>query len=65
MSNMDHQLLRQKLVKISQNLSNEHKKTLVSRKIVCFGILIHTHFVLKTKEKPVYMFSLLRFLTNF
>ena len=39
MSNMDRQLLRQKS---HQKLSvYENNKTGVSRKIVCFGILIH------------------------
>ena len=39
MSNLDHQLLHQKIPSIV--LSNEKKETDVSRKIVCFDILIH------------------------
>ena len=52
------QLIKYKIP--SRILSNENKKTGVSRKIVCYGILIHG-LSIKTTETPLFMFSLLRF----
>ena len=60
-SNMDHQLLCQK---------SHQKFSVMKQKNCCFqknSLFWHfySHFVLKTTETPVFMFSLLRFFTNF
>ena len=47
------------LKKLSKILSNENKKTGISRKKGLFWH-VNSRFVLKTTETPVFMFSLLR-----
>ena len=53
MSNMDRQLLRQKS---HQKFAVMKKKPGVSRKIVCFGILIHVLSWRQQKHNSAYVF---------